>query len=76
MTANYVAYIFRHAGQLLIELESPGEHGWDGDGNVFWSDICYPEKVDALLVGMESENSSSSDNDYEGDLDVEIEDTS
>ena len=42
----------------------------------FWSDICYPEKVDALFVGTESENSSSSDDDYEGDLDVEIEDTS
>jgi hypothetical protein len=76
MRANYVAYIFWHADQLLVELESPDEHGWDGDGNVVWSDICYPEEIDALLAGTESENSSSSDDDYEDDLDVEIEDTS
>jgi hypothetical protein len=76
MRANYVAYIFWHADQLLVELESPDEHGWDGDGNVVWSDICYPEEIDVLLAGTKSENSSSYDNDYEDDLDVEIEDTS
>jgi hypothetical protein len=56
--------------------ESPDEHGWDGDGNIVWSDICYPEEIDVLLAGTESENSLSSDDDYEDDLDVEIEDTS
>jgi hypothetical protein len=64
------AYIFRHADQLLIELESPDEHGWDGDGHVVWSDICYPEEVDALLAGTEGENSSSFNDDYEDDLDM------
>jgi hypothetical protein len=76
MRANYVAYIFWHADQLLVELESPDEHGWHGDGNVVSSDICYPEEIDVLLAGTESEKSSSYDNDYEYDLDVEIEDTS
>jgi hypothetical protein len=33
-------------------LESADEHGWDGDGNVVWSDICYPNEVDVLLAGM------------------------
>ena len=76
MRANYVAYIFWHADQLLVEFESPDEHGWDGDGNVVWSHICYPEEIDVLLAGTESENSLSSDDDCEDDLDVEIEDTS
>jgi hypothetical protein len=61
---------------MLVELESPDEHGWDGDGNVVSSDICYPEEIDVLLAGTKSENSSSYDDDYEDDLDVEIEDTS
>ena len=34
MRANYVAYIFRHAGQLQMDLESPDGHGWNADGNV------------------------------------------
>jgi hypothetical protein len=70
MRANYVADIFWHADQLLVELESPDEHGWDGDGNVVWSDICHCEEIDALLASTESDNSSSSDDDYEDDLDV------
>ena len=77
MRANYVAYIFRHAGQLQMDLESPDGHGWNADGNVVWSDICYPQEIDALLAATDSENSSCPDDEeYENDLDVEIEDVS
>ena len=77
MRANYVAYIFRHAGQLQMDLESPDGHGWNADGNVVWGDICYPQEIDALLAATDSENSSfSDDQEYENDLDVEIEDVS
>jgi hypothetical protein len=62
--------------RAVVELESPDKHGWDGDRNFVWSDICYPEEIDALLAGTESENSSSSDDDYEDDLDLGIENTS
>jgi hypothetical protein len=58
-----------------MELESPNEHGWDGDGKVVWSDICYPAEVDELLSAEDGDNGSCSDEDYEDDLNIEIEDT-
>ena len=78
MRANYVAYIFRHAGQLQMDLESPHDgHGWNADGNVVWSDICYPQEIDALLAATDIKNSSCSDDEeYENDLNVEVEDVS
>ena len=33
--SNYVAYIFRHANQLVLDIEKAENHGWDEEGKVF-----------------------------------------
>ena len=60
-----------------MALSGPDGHGWNADGNVVWSVVCYPQEIDARLAATDSENSScSNDGKYENDLDVEIEDVS
>ena len=43
--SNYVAYIFHHANQLVLDIEKAENHGWDEEGKVCWSNECYPEEV-------------------------------
>ena len=75
LRANYVAYLFRHADQLMLGLESAEKHGWDANGNVVWSESCYPDDISDLLQHEETDDSaSSSENDYEDDMDIELED--
>ncbi len=75
--ANYVAMIWRQASFPLINEECPTDHGWLSDYQVAWIDEAYPPDVEELLVevqdndfplssdvGNDSENESSSDEEY------------
>ena len=37
-----------------MNLNYPDNHGWHGQGNVIWSNICYPEDLSELLVIIEN----------------------
>ena len=52
--SNYVAYMFRHANQLVLDTEKAENHGWDEEGEVCWSDECYPEEVSDFLLEKDS----------------------
>ena len=75
MRANYVAFLFRQADQLMLRLDNYEMYGWDTDRNVVWIDSCYPECVSQLLQDEETDDNAC-DDDYEDDLDIELEDTS
>ena len=78
--SNYVAYIFRHANQLVLDIEKAENHGWDEEGKVCWSNECYPEEVSDFLLEKEhgGEDSLSDNNDsesyFEDDIDDDVED--
>ena len=77
--SNYVAYIFRHANQLVLDAEKAENHGW-GEGKVCRSDECYPEEVSDFLLDKEHGGEDSlGDNvyiesDFEEDIDDDVED--
>ena len=63
--SNYVAYIFRHANQRVLDIEKAKNHGWDEESKVCWNDECYPEEVSDFLLEKEygGEDSLSDDDD-------------
>ena len=62
----------------MMHLESPERHGWDAGGKVVWSDMCYPDDINESLLDEDNEEtgSCSEDNEYEDDMDVEMENIS
>ena len=56
MWANYVASIFRRAICLMLELDDYVNTGWDENGRVVWSDLCYPEDITELLIDVDEDN--------------------
>ena len=78
--SNYVAYIFHHANQLVLDIEKAENHRWDEEGKICWSHECYPEEVsDFLLEKEHSGEDSVCDNDnselfFEDDIDDDVED--
>ena len=64
--ARYVANIFR---KLL--LDDPIEHGWDLNGNVKWSEKCFPDDLSELLISYEK---ADCDNDLDNDFEVNSDD--
>ena len=50
MRSNYVAYIFQHADQLILDVMDPGNHGWDRERKIVWSNECYPLNISELLL--------------------------
>ena len=80
MRANYVAWMFRRAGQLVLDLENPTSHGWDESGHVVWSSVCYPADVSELLFCKDASEDEEPESaleydsaDFEDDFDEEME---
>ena len=61
--SNYVAYIFKHADQLIMDLQSSLLHGWH-DGKFQWTDEYFPTDITDALLNAEK----SSENDELDDL--------
>jgi hypothetical protein len=86
MRSNYVAYIFRTAGELFVDVDDPANHRWDEKGNVVWSNVSYPQDISELLLvkhgNVDSENDNPDNDDsgdtlvFEDDLDDDLEDIS
>ena len=52
-----------------MNLNNPDNHGWHGQGNVIWSNICSPEDLSELLVDIEDMDVAETevDDDFLGD---------
>ena len=52
-----------------MNLDNPDNHGWHGQGNVIWSNICSPEDLSELLVDIEDMDVAQTevDDDFLGD---------
>ena len=53
--ANFVARIWRHASQSIIDTETPANHGWLEDLSIDWLTEPYPEDIAELLLVSESD---------------------
>lgn len=83
MRSDDVAYIFRHADQLILDVMDPANHGWDKEQKIVWSNECYPQNVSELLLDADDSviNSDDEDDDtgqaaFGDDLDDELENIS
>ena len=46
--SNYIARIYKHANNLMINLDGPTCHGWDGNYQVVWDKNPFPEDLSEL----------------------------
>lgn len=77
MRANYVAFIFRNAKNLILDLDDQTCHGWKEDGKVIWDSVAYPDDVSEMLIDREEESDEFDfeRNSYIGDdIDDDMED--
>lgn len=72
--SRYVAYIYKHAHQLMLNLPSIEEHGWSADGETIWMEECLPEEYNELLVSAEQANVENDENGDDDEDDYDIED--
>ena len=74
--SNYVAYIFRHANRLQLNLGQPSLHGW-GKTSVRWMDEYFPNDIHVVLITAnekegEEVREEGDDIEEEDDFDVEL----
>ena len=62
--------MYRRANELILSLDNPSNHGWNDQGSVLWSKICYPDDLSDLLLDVEdkADVESEVDDDIMGDL--------
>ena len=48
----------------MMLLDSPTEHGWDSEGNVKWTNECFPDDISSLMATREN-NHNESNEDFE-----------
>ena len=74
--SNYIAYIFRHAHCLIMDLESSLDHGWV-NGGVQWTSNYFPShNSDVLLQSNEDDDNDelTEEDAIDDDDDIAIED--
>eukprot|EP00794_Sanderia_malayensis_P014897 gene14897-biopygen12422 len=62
--------MYGQADRLMMDLDDPVNHGWNEEGSVVWSDVCYPDDVATLLLDN-ADNSNETDDTDENDEDIE-----
>ena len=73
--SNYVAYMFRHANNLHLNLEASSLHGWSGT-SITWTEEHFPSDIHTVLLSaneQEDEEDQFDDLDDCDDCDVDIE---
>eukprot|EP00794_Sanderia_malayensis_P016143 gene16143-biopygen13715 len=60
-----------------MDLDDPVNHGWNEEGSVVWSDVCYLDDVATLLLdnadnANETDDTDENDEDSESDFDENI----
>ena len=78
--SNYVAYIFRHANRLQLNLDQSSLHGWSKTA-VRWMDEYFPNDIHVVLITANEEEGEDKQEEgdaieEEDDTDVELEDFS
>ena len=73
--ANYVAYIWRHSFQPMIQLEDVENHGWFQSGDIFWFNVAFPDDIkDMLCLDIEDDENDKECEEFYGS-EVESEDS-
>eukprot|EP00795_Rhopilema_esculentum_P002946 gene2946-1193_t len=57
--SNYITKVWRSGLQTNIDFADIGQNGWSADGKIVWIDAAFPEEVEQILAGEESNNESS-----------------
>ena len=80
--SNYVAYLFRNAHQLQMNLDSTSLHGWV-DNSIVWATEHLPSDVDKPFLRSYEEHEEedeldtiASESDDHDDMDIFLEDFS
>ena len=72
---NYVAYIWRHSFQPMIQLENVENRGWFQSGDIFWFNVTFPDDVqDMLCLDIEDDENDNECKEFYGS-EVESEDS-
>ena len=74
--SNYVAYIYRHATPLMLNLPNIEEHGWNAQAESLWMEKCLPEEYNDLMLDSATVDEDDNDeedeiDDYEDDIDID-----
>ena len=72
MRANYVAWIYRNASNLIVQPELLENARWDEECNVEWSLDSYPGNVAEMLIDNDD---SSSEEDFDMIEDVSLDES-
>ena len=59
--ANYVATIFNSANMLQMDLDSPLEHGWDGNLATVLGIIAFSEDISDMFFLVDKRNDHEND---------------
>ena len=51
----------------MLDLPTPADHGWDGEGDISWTDEMFPEDIEQYVTGNEEDEEEFED-DLEGDI--------
>ena len=67
---NYIARIYKQASNLMMNLDDPTCHGWDGSYEAVWDENPFPEDLSELLIEEEKDDDAdiefmSNDSDYD-----------
>ena len=76
--ANYIPRIFKKTNNLMMNLDDPTCHGWDGNFQAVWDENPFPEDFSELLIEEEKDDNDdaelefmSDDSDYD-DFDSDV----
>jgi len=67
--ANYVAKIWKSAGTAMVDLPTPAQHGWNEEGDIFWTDDIFPDNLnDYVAMNEDNDEEEDFEDDIEGDV--------
>eukprot|EP00795_Rhopilema_esculentum_P011976 gene11976-2559_t len=63
--SNYIAEVWRSSLQAHINFADLGQDGWSADGKIVWINAAFPEEVEQIFAGEESNDESSDESEDE-----------
>ena len=62
--ANYIERISKKAYNLMMNLDDPTFHGWDGNYQAVWDENFFPEDLSELLIEEEKDGDDDAELEY------------
>ena len=62
--ANYIERIYKKAYNLMMSLDDPTFHGWDGNYQTVWDENFFPEDLSELLIEEEKHDDDDAELEY------------